>query len=505
MPRVLYLRAELLPRSETFIAAQAGALSRYTAGFAGLKQLHDTAWLGAPVIAQLEDGGWWGRAARWAYLKGGERGQGERGWDEHKPALRDLFAGVSHAALQRYAHKIAAWDPDLLHAHFATDAAAFLPILTRCERLLERQLPLVVTLHGYDVGLTDEAHAQTRLGRIFLSRRAALWQRAMAFLCVSEELRHRAIERGFPPEKLLVHYTGVAVLPRSLSDLDLAQPDLAQPDRPRLDSANADSTQLERSATEVLFVGRLVEKKGCDTLLDAVALLVQHGHGPKLCLTLIGDGPWRSRLEEQARQLGLFDSLAGLDFMGAQSPQVVAIAMRRATVLAVPSRRAANGDCEGLPTVILEAMAAGLPVVASDGSGAEEALIDGRTGWLVEPGSAQALAAGLGLALGLRLELGHSLASDFGLGPASVSGQAFGPAPGIDSPLAFVSATELTIGQGSAPASTFVSERPAASGQKAVWAEVSAAAEQVVRERFDLAKQTQQLERYYDQWCESAP
>lgn len=355
MPRVLYLRAELLPWSETFVAAQARALRRYTAGFAGLKILPGSAALPAPVVSVLDSGSFAGRGSRWAYQRADARG---------------LFASLSRSAAQACAQKIADWQPDLLHAHFATDAAAFLPIVDGVERCLHRKLPLLVTLHGYDVGSSDAAHAQTPLGRLFLSRRTALWQRATAFLSVSEALRKVAVERGFPAEKLVVHHTGVALLPQNLPD-------------------------AVRAAAEVLFVGRLVEKKGCDTLLEAMALLAARwpqGRRPAPRLTVLGDGPLRAALEAKARQLRLHEPSLEVHFAGAQPQEAVATAMRRASVLVVPGRRAASGDCEGLPTVIPEAMAAGLPVVATRGSGAEEAIADGQSGWLVEAGNPATLA-----------------------------------------------------------------------------------------------------------------
>lgn len=329
MRRVLYLRAELLPSSETFVAAQAAALQRYTPGFAGLKHVPGTHALPGTVAVLDACGNWTGKAARLVH-----------GWTGSAPAFEA---------------KLAAWQPDLLHAHFATDACAFLPVAQRMR------VPLLVTLHGYDVGVSDAAHARTALGRIFLRRREALWQHAAGFLCVSEHLRRVAIARGFPEAKLQVHHTGVAV------------------------REHDDALQARREPAHVLFVGRLVEKKGCARLLAAMTQ-VEARH-PAAKLTIVGDGPLRALLERQAR-----NNLQRCTFAGAQPHAAVRRAMETATVLAVPSIRAANGDCEGLPTVIPEAMERALPVVAFDGCGAEEAITDGATGWLVPSGDEAALA-----------------------------------------------------------------------------------------------------------------
>jgi glycosyltransferase involved in cell wall biosynthesis len=332
MRRVLYLRAELLPPSETFVTAQAAALRRYRAGFAGLKRVPCSAELPETVAVLDACGHWRGRAARLAH-----------GWTGSAPAFEA---------------RLAAWRPDLLHAHFATDACAFLPVARRLG------LPLVVTLHGYDAGLSDAAHARTPLGRIFLRRREELWAQAAGFVCVSEHLRQVAASRGFPEDKLWVHRTGVPVEDRL--------PPKAE----------------RRERAHVLFVGRLVEKKGCSRLLAAMELVEKRHPGARL--TVMGDGPLRAALEAQASE-----RLHRCTFVGAQPHALVRRVMETASVLAVPSVRAANGDCEGLPTVIPEAMERGLPVVAFDGCGAEEAVEDGVTGWLAPQGEQEALAEAL--------------------------------------------------------------------------------------------------------------
>jgi glycosyltransferase involved in cell wall biosynthesis len=325
MPRVLYLRADLLPSSETFIAAQARALQKFEAGFAGLKQL--SGGLEAPqLVATVGNRSALGRGAQMVYRWTGRSGQLERRTKE--------------------------WRPDLLHAHFAVDACLFLPLAERLGK------PFAVTLHGYDAGSTDEAHARTWLGRIYLRRREALWQRADAFLCVSEHLRKVALERGFPEQKLRVHYTGVGV-----------------------------RAQEERiSATEplVLFVGRLIEKKGCRFLLEAMEKIERRV--PDARLIVIGEGRLRAKLEAVAGR-----RLRRCTFLGAQPNAVVRHWMGQARVLAVPSIRAGDGDCEGLTTVILEAMERALPVVAFDGCGADEAIVAGETGYLAPSGDIAAL------------------------------------------------------------------------------------------------------------------
>lgn len=145
----------------------------------------------------------------------------------------------------------------------------------------------------------------------------------------------------------------------------------------------------------VAAVGRLVEKKGFADLLDALALLVQEGRD--VHLDLVGTGPEDAALRERADRLGV---VAHVTFHGPLSQDRVRDVVARASVLAAPCVLGADGNRDGLPTVLLEAMAAGTPVVSTPVTGIPEAVRDEETGLLVPPGDATALAAALGRVLG---------------------------------------------------------------------------------------------------------
>jgi glycosyltransferase involved in cell wall biosynthesis len=145
----------------------------------------------------------------------------------------------------------------------------------------------------------------------------------------------------------------------------------------------------------LLAVGRLVEKKGFPFLLQAAAILA--GRGMHFEVIIVGDGPERDELERLAGGLGLRDRVV---FAGALSQEELAHVYRRAEVLCVPSVVAADGDRDGLPNVILEAMAYGVPVVASNLPGIAEAVIPEETGLLASPGSPTELAAAIERACG---------------------------------------------------------------------------------------------------------
>jgi len=224
----------------------------------------------------------------------------------------------------------------LIHAHFASGGRSALP--------LARQLgiPLVVTLHGSDVTIKVN----------FRKRYEELWRNASMFICISEFIRNQALKAGFPEEKLLKLFTGV--------DLDVFRP-----------------VDTKRDRNLVVFVGRLVEKKGCGYLLEAMAQVQKEYRNARF--VVIGDGPLRASLEASARQLNV-----PAEFLGSQSATVVREWISRARIFCAPSVAAANGDSEGLGMVFAEAQAMGTPVVSFRHGGIPEVVLHERTGLLAE-------------------------------------------------------------------------------------------------------------------------
>jgi colanic acid/amylovoran biosynthesis glycosyltransferase len=140
---------------------------------------------------------------------------------------------------------------------------------------------------------------------------------------------------------------------------------------------------------DVVSVGRLVEKKGFDVLLDSLATL------PGVELTVVGDGPERERLEQRARRLGIADRVT---FAGAVPHAETLERIAAARVFCLAARPAADGDIDALPVVLREAMARAVPVVATRLTGIPET-VDDEVGWLAAPGSAPELAGALRAAL----------------------------------------------------------------------------------------------------------
>ena len=245
--------------------------------------------------------------------------------------------------------------PKLVHAHFGRGGALALPI----ARAL--QVPLVVSFYGADA-TKDKQYRRRFPPTVFQRRLHALQNEAARFLCVSGFIKDQLIARGFPPEKLFVQHSGVNI------DSQYG------PDDPASD-------------LYVMFAGRFVEKKGIPSLIEAVRRL--EAEGRNLRLVLVGEGPMEEALRRAAA------ALRQVEFRGWMPNNELRGWMRGALALCVPSQRASDGDAEGLPTVVIEAMAAGTPVIGSRHAGIGEAVEDEHTGFLIPEQDPEALAAAL--------------------------------------------------------------------------------------------------------------
>ena len=256
---------------------------------------------------------------------------------------------------ERQAASVRALAPALIHAHFGPDATHAMPL----ARALG--VPLVFTHHGYDVTTADHASSRSAALRLYLKRRARLYQTAARVLCVSQFVRDQALRKGAPPHKTLVHYVGV--------DIASFTPD----------------PSVKRSDV-VLFAGRLIDNKGCDQLLRAMCLVQRSLR--ECALVIIGDGWLRPRLEQTARAL----ALRHVSFLSTQPPAVVRHWMNRARVFSVPSVTVDSGASEGFGMVFAEAQAMGLPVASFETGGIPEAVVHGETGLLARERDVEGLA-----------------------------------------------------------------------------------------------------------------
>ena len=255
---------------------------------------------------------------------------------------------------------------DQLHAHFASSA-------TRVSMLVHRLagIPYSFTAHAKDIYIHS---IDTDLLRDKI--------REAAFVSTVSEFNRKHLLALADPGTRHIH--------RIYNGVDLARFDYA-----------ADG----REPGLVVGVGRLIEKKGFSDLLEALAPLAEFR--PSVRLVLIGEGPLRDALEAQARRLGIEGRVT---FPGSLPQLEVRDWLRRAEVFALPCRVGADGNRDGLPTVLLEAEASGVPVVTTDVTGNPEIVADGKEGFLVPERRPDLLTARIGQLLGdpeLRARMGR--------------------------------------------------------------------------------------------------
>jgi glycosyltransferase involved in cell wall biosynthesis len=239
---------------------------------------------------------------------------------------------------------------DHLHAHFAST-----PTLVAMYTHRLCGIPYTFTAHAKDIYVTDPETFRTKLeeaqdvvtctqyNRDFLSKQYGL-------LC---DGKVHSIYHG----------------------LDVSEFEFKLP--ARIDSAEP----------VILSVARLVEKKGLGDLIAATDILRRRGLAFRV--EIIGGGPQRDALKAQVKQLGLADRVR---LPGAQAHDIVCQAYQRASVFVLPSVIASNGDRDGIPNVLLEAMACGVPVVSTSVSGIPELIESGVDGLLVPANNPAALA-----------------------------------------------------------------------------------------------------------------
>jgi colanic acid/amylovoran biosynthesis glycosyltransferase len=229
---------------------------------------------------------------------------------------------------------------DVVHAHFGPNGIRA-SMLRETGCLQARRW--ITSFYGYDVSSFPKQFRRNPY--------AGLFAEGDLFLPLSHAMRKRLIELGAPPDRMQVHSLGV-------------NPELFHP------RSEAPST----TGLHVLSIGRLVEKKGFADALRAVAASPSvHRY------SILGDGPLRPSLERMIRDLGIQQRVK---LLGWQDRQSVTAWLREADVFLAPSVTAADGDEEGTPTVILEAMACAIPVVATRHAGIPEVVIHGHSGLL---------------------------------------------------------------------------------------------------------------------------
>lgn len=283
--------------------------------------------------------------------------------DERLRGAAVLAAPMALAAGWRAAATVARRiDATVLHGHWVVPGGAI-------AAAAAGRRPLVISLHGSDVFVAERHAAAGRVARWAFGR-------AGYVTACSEDLRQRALALGASPERSRTVPYGV--------DAARFRPEAAA--RPRMRARWG----LDPDAQVVLGVGRLVRKKGFEFLIDAVARLAP-AH-PRLRLVLAGSGDLR---DELARRIDAAGLAARAVLPGVLHQDDVAASLAAADVVVVPSVRDPSGNVDGLPNVVMEALASATPLVASPAGGIGAVVRDGETGLLAPQADAGAIAAAI--------------------------------------------------------------------------------------------------------------
>ncbi len=245
--------------------------------------------------------------------------------------------------------------PDILVAHFGPNVVLGSYVKKELLNKFNLNIPLVGVFHGYDLSEYLQKHGNQAYQNFepYIDR----------FITISDYWRKLLLQIGVPEAHVKTIRLGVRSVDEAVKP-----------------------TKTDK-IIKILSVGRMVEKKGFDDLISAFSI-IRKNNGNAV-LEIVGDGPeWNERFN-QAKNLELGDSIV---FSGALSHSQVLDRICKSDIFVLASKIAANGDMEGIPVVLMEAMSCNIPVVSTYHSGIPELIENNVTGLLVAEGAPEELA-----------------------------------------------------------------------------------------------------------------
>lgn len=245
---------------------------------------------------------------------------------------------------------------ELIHARFGVTGAELLNVKQ------ELGIPLLTSFHGFDLpsNIRTQEKYKGNLERLF--------KEGDAFTVTSNNMKKILVEYGCNKHKIFVHHSGIDIEKFSFKHRSFP----------------------EDGIIKILSVGRLVEKKGMKYLIDAVKKVYEQYSSIRLCIA--GEGKLRSQLEAQVEQLQLGEVVT---FLGEVSQAEVIHEMQQSHLFVLASTTTSEGNQEGIPNVLKEAMASGLPVVSTKHAGIPELVRHGKSGFLVNERDSAAMSDSL--------------------------------------------------------------------------------------------------------------
>jgi colanic acid/amylovoran biosynthesis glycosyltransferase len=232
---------------------------------------------------------------------------------------------------------------DVIHCQFGTIGLSAVSL----RQVRASSGKVVTSIRGYDVTVFLKKHPGIY---------RTLFKEGDLFLPVCEFLKDRLIQERCEEKKIVVHYSGI--------DCSKFQ--------------YLERQRVPGEAIKVLTIARLIEKKGVVFAIDAVSRLLSKGE--KIEYMVVGDGMLRESLQQLIESKGIENQVK---LLGWKTHEEVQLLLEESHVLLAPSLTSENGDQEGIPNAIKEAMASGLPVISTFHSGIPELVTDGVSGLLV--------------------------------------------------------------------------------------------------------------------------
>ena len=281
-------------------------------------------------------------------------------WKNGKPAFMQLFNffrfGKKAASLELFYKGMALAKyslPDIVHCHFGLNGQ--IAVALKEAGVIKGKV--ITTFYGYDLSYV--------IRREGADTYAELFDKGDLFVAISETMRDELVRLGCSRKKIIVHKLGV--------DLEYFT-----------FSPNPVKNDI---SVRLLTVGRFVEKKGIEYAIRAIATAVKRN--PNIHYQIVGDGELREKFKHLIAQLNVEEHI---ELLGWRTSEEVAKLMAEAHAFLAPSVTSENGDQEGTPSVIIEALARGLPVLSTRHGGIPELVQDTESGFLVPEKDTSALA-----------------------------------------------------------------------------------------------------------------
>lgn len=240
---------------------------------------------------------------------------------------------------------------DILYCHFGTNG-----ILGTYLKEMGVEGKLVTTFHGYDMSGFIKSNSNNVYKNLF--------KNGDLFLPISDYWKRKLIKLGCNEKKIIVHHMGI-----NLEKFKFFE-----------------RRKQSGEHIKILTIGRLIEKKGHEYTIRAIAKIIKKYRNIEYLIA--GDGPLRNKLEDLVSEL---DIKSYIKFLGAVEQNEVLKLYQQAHIFVLSSITANNGDQEGIPVVLMEAQAAGLPIISTFHTGIPEAVFDGKSGFLVPEKDVDAL------------------------------------------------------------------------------------------------------------------